>query len=138
VPGQSGTIPLPAIRTKETLMTSIHTYDPASAGAALPELPPLPIGVLAVAAADLLQWAADLPQPRYITIHATQAIRVQFVSEQASVRAVAQWARRFGGVVVIEPIEAEDGPKMYHRTEFDYYGIAVTAYAVIPAGPAAT
>ena len=43
-------------------MTSIHTYDP-SHGAALPELPPLPIGVLAVGTADLLQQAADLPQP---------------------------------------------------------------------------
>ena len=41
-------------------MTSIRTYDPAD-GPALPELPPLPIGVLAIAAADLLQQAADLP-----------------------------------------------------------------------------
>ena len=44
-------------------MTSIHIYDPKD-GAALPELPPLPIGVLAVGTADLLQQAADLPQPR--------------------------------------------------------------------------
>ena len=51
-------------------MTSIHTYDPAD-GAALPELPPLPIGVLAVGTAELLQQAADLPQPRYITISTT-------------------------------------------------------------------
>ena len=43
-------------------MTSIHTYDPAD-GPALPELPPLPIGVLAVGTAELLQQAADLPQP---------------------------------------------------------------------------
>ena len=62
--------PLPAIRTKETLMTSIHIYDPGD-GAALPELPPLPIGVLAVGTADLLQQAADLPQPRYIFISST-------------------------------------------------------------------
>ena len=44
-------------------MTSIHIYDPAD-GAALPELPPLPIGVLVVGTAELLQQAADLPQPR--------------------------------------------------------------------------
>ena len=49
-------------------MTSIHIYDPSD-GAALPELPPLPIGVLAVGTADLLQQAADLPQPRYIFIY---------------------------------------------------------------------
>jgi hypothetical protein len=114
-------------------MTSIHTYDPANAGAALPELPPLPIGVLAVAAAELLQWAADLPQPHYISIFRTQSISLQFVPEQASVRAVAQWARRFGGEVASLPIEAEEGPKTSHRTEFDYYGITITAYAVIPA-----
>ena len=41
-------------------MTSIHTYDPAD-GPALPALPPLPIGVLAVGTAELLQQAADLP-----------------------------------------------------------------------------
>ena len=53
-------------------MTSIHIYDPSD-GAALPELPPLPIGVLAVGTADLLQQAADLPQPRYISIYDHQA-----------------------------------------------------------------
>ena len=55
-------------------MTSIHIYDPAD-GAALPELPPLPIGVLVVGTADLLQQAADLPQPRYISISSGQTRR---------------------------------------------------------------
>ena len=36
-------------------MTSIQTYD--RDGAALPELPPLPIGVLVVRTAELLQQA---------------------------------------------------------------------------------
>ena len=55
-------------------MTSIHIYDPKD-GPALPELPPLPIGALAVGTAELLQQAADLPQPRYITISTTQQRR---------------------------------------------------------------
>src|SRR6185437_13549262 len=70
--------PLPAIRTKETpLMTSIYIFDPDD-GAELPELPPLPIGVLVVGTADLLRQAADLPQPHYITISATQSVDFQF------------------------------------------------------------
>lgn len=118
-------------------MTSIGTYDPATAGGAVPELPPLPIGVLAVAAADLLQQAADLPQPRYISIHGSQAVSYQFAPEQASVRAVTRWSLRFGGVVVSEPITTEDGPRTYCRTQFDYYGVEVTAYTLLPADPAA-
>ena len=53
-------------------MTSIHIFDPSD-GAALPELPPLPIGVLAVGTADLLQQAADLPQPAYVSIYPRSA-----------------------------------------------------------------
>ena len=115
-------------------MTSIHTYDPD--GAALPELPPLPIGVLTVGTAELLQQAADLPQPRCIFIYDGQAVSLQFASEQASVRAVTRWALRFGSVLTSQPGEGKDGPETWHRTEFDYYGIAVRAYAHIPAGPA--
>ena len=58
-------------------MTSIHTYD-LKAGPALPELPPLPIGALAVGTAELLQQAADLPQPSYLTVSDTQSIDLQF------------------------------------------------------------
>jgi len=117
-------------------MTSIHIYD-LNSGAALPELPPLPIGVLVVGTSDLMQQAADLPQPRYIGIHKTQDISVQFAPEQASLRAVTRWALRFGGVLVSEPAPEEDGtPRTYCHVQFDYYGIAVTAYAFIPAVPA--
>jgi hypothetical protein len=114
-------------------MTSIHIYDPKD-GAALPELPPLPIGVLAVGTADLLQQAADLPQPRFVFIYDGQAVSVQFAPEQASVRAVTRWALRFGSVVTSQP--SDDGTETWCQTDFDYYGIAVTAYAHIPAGPA--
>ena len=118
-------------------MTSLHIYDPAD-GAALPELPPLPIGVLAVGAAELLQQAADLPQPRFIAIYDGQAISIQFAKEQASLRAVTRWALRFGSVLTSQPGEGNDGPETWHRADFGYYGIAVTAYAHIPAAPAST
>jgi hypothetical protein len=112
-------------------MTSIHTYDPD--GTALPELPPLPIGVLTVGTADMLQQAADLPQPRCIFIYDGQAISLQFAPEQASVRAITRWALRFGSVVTSEPHQGRNGPETWHRAEFDYFGIAVRAYALVPA-----
>ena len=95
-------------------MTSIHIYDPSD-GAALPELPPLPIGVLAVGTADLLQQAADLPQPRYITIYDHQSVSIQFAPEQASMRAITRWALRFGSVVTSQPHQGQDGPETWHR-----------------------
>jgi len=119
-------------------MTSIRTFDPATAGTALPELPPLAIGALVVGAAELLQQAASLPAPVYITVSETQAISVQFARHPASTRVITQWARRFGSVVTSYPDEDEPDTWTWCRTDFDYYGIAVTAYAKIPAGPAAT
>jgi hypothetical protein len=112
-------------------MTSIHTYDPA-AGPALPELPPLPVGALVVGAAELLQQAADLPSPRYIGIYDTQHISVQFDPDRSSIKAVTRWAARFGSIMTSQPGQGESGTGTWYRTEFDYYGIAVTAYAHIP------
>ena len=119
-------------------MTSIRIHDPEDLGAAPPELPPLPIGHLAAATAQLLQQAADLPQPWCIFIYDHQAVSLQFAAEQASVRAVTRWASRFGSVMTSQPGEGHDDPESWHRTTFDYYGIAVTAYAHIPAEPAST
>ena len=65
-----------------------------------------------------------------------QTISMQFTKEQASMRAVTRWALRFGSVVTSDPHQGEDGPETWHRTDFDYFGIAVTAYAHIPAEPA--
>ena len=117
-------------------MTLIRTYDPASAGAVLPELPPLPIGALVVGAAELLQQAASLPQPVYVTVHVTQSVDLLFAPARASVRAITRWASRFGSVMTSKP--SPDGTETWYRTDFDYYGIAVTAYAHIPAEPAST
>ena len=119
-------------------MTSIRIYDPAD-GAAPPELPPMSIGVLAAGAAELLQQAADLPQPWFIAIFDIQHVSIQFAKEQASAQAVTRWAHRFGSIATTQPGEDEDGgPETWHRTDFDYYGIAVRAYAHVPAGPAST
>jgi hypothetical protein len=117
-------------------VTSISTRTPEG-GTALPELPPASIAVLAVGTAELLQQAADLPQPRHIFIYQSgQSVSMQFAQEQASVRAITRWALRFGSVVSSEP--GKDGTETWCRTDFDYFGIAVTAYAHIPAEPAST
>ena len=112
-------------------MTTIHMYDP-DPGAALPELPPLPVGSLVVGALNLLQEAADLPQPRHLTVCDAQAIILQFGEEPASVRAITRWALRFGGVLVSEPHHDHDGVATYCHTEFAYYGVAITVYAFLP------
>ena len=112
-------------------MTSIHTYDPA-VGPALPDLPPLPIGALVVGAAELLQQAADLPSPVYIGIFDTQHISVQFDPDRSSIKAVTRWAARFGSIMTSQPGQGKSGAETWYRTDFDYYGIAVTAYAHIP------
>jgi len=116
-------------------MTSIHTYDPSD-GAALPELPPLPISALAVGAQNLLQEAADLPAPCFIAIFDTQHIHVQFEPRPPSLKAVTRWALRFGSIVTTIPHQGENGPETWCHTEFAYCGVAVRAYAHIPAAPA--
>jgi hypothetical protein len=117
-------------------MTSTHVYDP-SMSPALPELPSPPIGVLAVGTAELLQQAADLPQPVCIFIYHTQHVSVQFAKEQASVQAVNRWAHRFGSVVTSQLGKDKDGgTETWYRTDFDSYGIADSAYAHIAAAPA--
>lgn len=118
-------------------MTSIRIYDPAEAGTALPELPPLPIGALAVGVAELLQQAASLPAPTSITIyHTTQHVSMQFDPDKDSIRAITRWAARFGSAVTVRPgtVDYDTGSDTgtWYRTQFDYYGITVEAFAFIP------
>ena len=113
---------------------TIRYYVPGDEAAL--DLPPAPISVLAVGAVDLLQAAADLPQPRAIYVYEEQLISLHFDPCPASLRAITRWALRFGGVLISEPQQADNGPQTYCHTAFSYYGVAVTAYAVIPAGPA--
>jgi hypothetical protein len=117
-------------------MTSISTYDPASAGAAPPELPPMPIGALAVGTAELLQQAASLPAPTSVTLYDHQSVSVQFARHKDSIRAITGWACRFGSITTSHPGQVESATGTWYRTDFDYYGIAVHAFAFIPAAPA--
>ena len=119
-------------------MTTIRTWDPASAGTDLTELPPLPIGALAVGVAELLQQAADLPAPTCVTMYDHQAITVQFARHRASIRAITRWALRFGSVTTSKPGQIEADIGTWHTTDFDYHGIAVHAFAFVPAAPAST
>jgi hypothetical protein len=119
-------------------MTSIRAYDPAS-GAVPPELPPMSIANMAVGLVDMLSEADNLPQPCLISIHdGSQSVDLLFASVKASVKALTRWALRFGAVLTSEPHEGEHGPETWCRVRFDYNGIAVNAFAHIPAGPAAT
>jgi hypothetical protein len=102
------------------------------------ELPPLPIGALMVGAAELLQEAADLPQPEYVTISVTERIGLQFGSDRSSFAAITRWALRFGGVLTSDPYHDTDGPQTICSVEFSYFGVQVEAYAFIPAVTAAT
>ncbi len=119
-------------------MTSIHAYDPAR-GAVPPDLPPMTIANLAVGVVDMLSEADNLPQPSFITIHdSSQSVDLLFAPVKASLKALTRWALRFGAVITTEPHEGEHGPETWCRVKFDYYGVAVNAFAHIPAAPAAT
>ena len=100
--------------------------------AAVPDLPPLPIGALAACALDLLRETGDLPQPRHIGIYEpSQELGLQFDPETGSLNAVARWAARFGAILVSSPLTDEHGPGTWCRTDFDYYGVGVHVYTVI-------
>jgi hypothetical protein len=114
---------------------TLHDYTPDPP---LPDMPMLPIGALVVGTGNLLQQAADLPQPRAITVYDDEAVSLQFDPCPPSLRAITRWALRFGGVLQSEPHQTERGPQTWCRVQFDYYGIAVKAFAHIPAQAAST
>ena len=123
-------------QNQETLMTSIHIYDPAD-GTALPELPPLPIGVLAVGTAEPAPAGsrpAPAPAHRHLRRPGRQPAVRPGAGEPAGHHPLGAALRQRRD----QPARtrASDGPETWCRTEFDYYGIAVTAYAHIPAAPA--
>jgi hypothetical protein len=119
-------------------MTSIHAYDPAS-GAVPPELPPMDIATLAVGLVDVLSDAAGLPQPSSIFIYnGSQSFSLQFAPAKASLKALTRWGLHFGGVLTSAPHEGDHGPETWWQLGFNYYGVAVDAYAHIPVTPAIT
>ena len=118
-------------------MTSIHPLDPATVNATLAELRPLPVAALMIGVYNLLQDGADLPKPCYISVSQTsQQIDLQFPGRQPSLRAIGQWAHRFGSTVTTDPHRDERGQYTRVTATFGYYGLTVTAYAYIPAIPA--
>ena len=111
---------------------TLHDYVPGDHPVQV--LPQLPIGALVVGTGNLLGQAADLPQPRAITIYDELIISLEFDSSPESLRAITRWALRFGGVLVSEPHQCHKGSFTFCHTEFSYHGVAVSAYAFIPAG----
>jgi len=118
-------------------MTSTSLHDPTTLDTTVAELPPLPMAALMIGVYNLLQDGADLPQPCHVAVsEAGQQIDLQFPGKQPSKRAITAWARRFGSTVSTHP--HHDGRGVFTRVtaRFGYYGLAVKAYAYIPAAPA--
>jgi hypothetical protein len=114
-------------------MTTVYIPDPKGDDSASLKLTPLLIATLVIAAWSLLDQAADLPHPQMVTVSDLQSVSLQFPPEPSSFKAITRWALRFGGVLASEPHQTEKGPQIWVRLEFDYYGVAVDAYAHIPA-----
>ncbi len=96
------------------------------------EFPPLPIGALVAGTLNLLEESGGLPQPVYLTVSDSQSVDLLFAPDPSSLRAIARWAMRFGGVMTSEPHRGKSGPETWCRVQFDYYGVAVCAFAHIP------
>jgi hypothetical protein len=101
---------------------------------------PLSIGSLVSDAADLLRAATDLPRPLSVDVHERcQHINLHFDSDPASYPALALWAERFGATLTSQPWhDNEIGHVTICRVQFEFYGVAVEGFAVIPAGTAVT
>ena len=91
------------------------------------------MGGLVIAAWNLLDQACDLDQPVDITVSDLQSITLQFPAEPLSMAAITRWAKRFGAVLSSEPHQTDKGPQIWCRAQFDYYGVAVKAFAHVPA-----
>jgi hypothetical protein len=113
----------------------VHFTDPDPGQLAAAALPPLPIGAIVAGTADLMNQATGLPQPGYIAISSDQRICLQFTGDRPGARAVSQWAVRFGGVLTSEHCQDQGSCYQLCELRFDYYGVRVAAYALIPAAP---
>jgi hypothetical protein len=120
-------------------VTSTNLHDQA-ADQAPEKLPPLPMAALMIGVYNLLCDGAGLPQPCHVGVSETgQCIDLQFPGTQPGQRAIFQWANRFGSTTVTtHPHQDERGSFTRAVATFGYYGLAVTAYAHIAAGPAGT
>jgi hypothetical protein len=102
-------------------MTATHEQAPELAT-------PLGMGALATGVVNLLQEADRLEQPGYITISDTQHITLAF----ETLRAIARWARQFGGTLRSEGHDTSRGPEIWATSDFIYCGVGVHAYAMVP------
>ena len=111
----------------------LYPFDPAN-GPAVPDLPPISIGVLSVGLTDLLDRASGLPLPRHVIIsEPQQEFALQFAPVPDSAQVITSWAMRFGGVLQTHTCEPEPGaPHKHIKFTFDFYGITVEAYTFIP------
>jgi hypothetical protein len=109
-----------------------YPFDPAN-GPAVPDLPPISIGALAIGLDDLFGRAEGLVLPRTVLINETaQEFLLAFASDPDSLKVITSWAVRFGGVVESHICDAPGTPHRHTSVTFDYFGVQVDAYAFIP------
>ena len=99
---------------------------------------PRPIGALAAAAARVLDAARGLTMPIEVSVYGPgEHVSMQFTAERGSYDTIAAWAELFGATLTSHPWHDKCGaPVNICGADFDYDGIAVRAFAVIPAATA--
>jgi hypothetical protein len=113
-------------------MGSLHFYDPGDVPA-VPDLPPISIGALAVGLTNLFGKANGLALPRSVVINETaQEFMLSFTPDADSARVITAWAMRFGGIIDGHVCEVSGSPHRHITLTFDYYGVTVDAYTFIP------
>ena len=97
------------------------------------------MGSLAGNLTFLLAEAAGLPDPQSVTVYgilggrAHDEVSLQFPPVAASTEAIAEWALRFGGVIVSTPMDGEKGRRLYVRTRFTWQEfLRVEAFTIFP------
>jgi hypothetical protein len=86
-----------------------------------------------VGLADLLRAADGLGLPHYAAIPTPGYLSLQFAPEPASLKAIARWAQRFGGVLVGDNrLNHRNQECTYAAVTFDHSGVEVCAYAYVP------
>lgn len=101
------------------------------ADSALADLPPRSVKALVAGLYDLLSAAAGLPAPEMAGVADSQEFILAFASDKSSYKAITQWAYRFGGILITDPMVDEDSPKTHFSLSFAYYGVPVHACADI-------
>jgi hypothetical protein len=114
-------------------MDSSYPYDPAG-GPAVPDIPPISIGALAVGLCDLLRQADGLVFPRTVAIaEHEQRYLLVFAPVLDSAKVITSWAQRFGGVLETHACEPIPGRPYTHITlTFEFCGVSADAYTFIP------